>query len=676
MAERNRFTTQKRAVNRHELSNNPKNYSEFAYDQLSPEIIDYIVDNALRQNEEQLEKVLCSEVLTWDAIMAPLDDIADRMNILTGRVFYMAELHPDKSVREAAAKAYKTYHHKSSEIWFNEELYEKVKSYTETDEAYELDDEKALCINTSMQTFKENCLDSTPDVRERLREIDAMLTENEAHFENNIYDDKTIVPLTEEELAGLPQRFIDKLERDDEGRYIIAMKYPHIDSVMMHAENRETRRKVSDAFHSVGIEKNLSILEDTLRLRHEFATTLGHQSWAHYMTSSMLVEKPENIQKFYDEVCDPLMERVLPEIREMTEMLAEDGYAGPLKEYDRDYYISKLQKKRYGVDYQKIEEYFPLDRVLEGLFRLDSEAFDVEITKLDTDEEPVWHESVMAYAVADKKTGEHIATFYLDLFPREGKYTHAATFPFQSGRRLPDGSYQEPRAAIVMDISQLVSFEQLITLRHEIGHLWQHLLTKAEQVDFSGFKVEHDISEMTSQFAENHLKEWTILYDIAQHYETNESLPIRDLKNLIEARKLYDVFEFLRRLHLGKIDLQLHSEPNIKSKDIARANFENTTIAGFFQEKNYPLPAKFNHIMTSYGGGYIAYPYSKSIADDIYHSKFRRNGVLNKKTSKQYREIFLERGGTVDSRKNIREMLGRKHNNKALLKALGAKAIR
>ncbi|HUO61862.1 MAG TPA: M3 family metallopeptidase [Candidatus Bathyarchaeia archaeon] len=665
----------------YELSTEITDYADFSYDNITAEDVIFIAKDGLRRANEFYESVINSDELTWDAIMAPLDHASDQAALVYGRAFIMADVHPDPNVRAAAAQAQLEFIREQAGVWYRHDLYEKITAYSKTKEAKRLKGEKLRCLEATQYCLKRLGHELPEAERARLREIDEQLIANTAAFERNINNGEQTILLDAEELDGMSERFLDGLQRTDDGKYVVTTRYPHVEPIFMSAHYRETRRKVSDMFHSVGIEANRPLVEETLKLRLEYANLLGYPTWAHYTTDMHMAETPDAVIELYNELYDLLMERAQPEIETMSAWLELDGHEGPLMTYDKDYYIAKLQELKHGIDHEKISEYLPLDACLEAIHQLTGELYGIKYRKLDL---PTWHEDVTAYEVDDAKTGEHIGTFYLDLFPREGKYTHAMTVPLQYGRRLPDGTYQKPIGAIIAnytsptaDKPSLWMFEELITHAHEHGHLLHLLLSRAELMDFTGFNVEHDFSEAPSQMTENWMKEPQILQRMARHYRTGEPLDAGTIKDVIESRQLYDIFEFFRRMHLGDIDLALHDGSG--EWDVPQINRNSSTISQFLQEEKTFLPAKFGgHIMGGYEGGYHAYAWSKVKADDHY-SVFERKGITNPEVGMKYRKIFLERGGTKAASDNEREFLGRKPNNKAFLRRLGisaAKAVR
>ncbi len=255
--------------------------------------------------------------------------------------------------------------------------------------------------------------------------------------------DDTTVELAEAEVEGLSDRFKEALRRHTQtGNYIVTMDYPTFYPFMRQASSREARSKVSGAFYSRASE-NAELLDEIISIRQEMAELLGAKSWAHLSLKNSMAKSVNEIFKFYDDLIEPLTVKAKEEVALMTGMLMRDGYRGPLQEYDIDYYENEVVKAKYGIDHEKIAEYFPLDVVMEGVFDISGQLFNIRFREVDV---PTWHPDVQAYVIEDADSGQEVALFYMDLFPREGKYNHACAVSLVSGRQMPDGTYTVHRA--------------------------------------------------------------------------------------------------------------------------------------------------------------------------------------------------------------------------------------
>lgn len=388
-----------------------------------------------------------------------------------------------------------------------------------------------------------------------------------------------------------------------------------------------------------------------------------------------MAKDPESVRKFYGALLPGLTELGQTEAKAMAELLADDEGDRQLQIYDFRYYDTQLRKRDYGVDPMEVASYFPLESVLQGMLDLTGEVFGLRYRKI---ERPVWHPDVLAYAIDDAGSGEEIAHFYMDLFPREGKYSHAAAWPLIPGRRLPDGSYQKPLAAIVANFTKpgtdrpsLLQHQEVETFFHEFGHILHQTLTKAELTKFSGTSTEGDFVEAPSQIMENWTWEADVLARFACHYRTEEPIPAELVSQLTAAKNLNIAMLTLRQAQYGLLDMWLHDEA--PDKDLDDIHLRSTEVSLLPPHLGTFYPASFGHLLGGYDAGYYGYMWSEVYGDDMW-SRFEKEGVTNPEVGAQYRREVLESGGSRDGIDHLRAFLEREPNNEAFLRKLGIKS--
>ena len=331
-----------------------------------------------------------------------------------------------------------------------------------------------------------------------------------------------------------------------------------------------------------------------------------------------------------------------------------------------------LRKTEYGVDPHEVAAYFPLDGVLEGMFQLTGDVFGLAYEEVEV---PVWHEDVVAYEISDRRDGTPLALFYMDLFPREGKFSHAAAFPLVPGRRLPDGSYQRPVSAIVANFTKpgedrpsLLQHTEVETLFHEFGHILHQTLTRTELATFSGTNTERDFVEAPSQIMEHWTWKPEVLARFARHHRTGEPIPIGLVERLTAARRLNVALSTLRQVQFGLLDLALHGRN--ATVDLDAAAREAAAVALLPYHEGTFFPASFGHLLGGYDAGYYGYLWSEVYGDDMF-SRFEQEGITNPEVGAAYRREILESGGARDGIDHLRAFLGREPNNRAFLRNLG-----
>jgi Zn-dependent oligopeptidase len=357
----------------------------------------------------------------------------------------------------------------------------------------------------------------------------------------------------------------------------------------------------------------------------------------------------------------------------MAALLKEESGDDTVQVWDWRYYDTQQRKTDYGVDPFEVAAYFPLDSVLNGMFDLVQETFGLTFEEEDASD--AWHPDVRLFSIADAESGEQLAHFYLDLFPREGKFGHAAEFPLILSRRLEDGSYQNPVCAMVANFTKptksapsLLQHSEVETLFHEFGHVLHQNLGRTELTRFSGTNVERDFVEAPSQIMQHWVWRPEVLKKFARHHETGEPIPDALVDKLVEARQLNIAVHQLRQLQFGWLDQEIH-KPG-PSKDLVQALKDAADISLLPHPEGTFSLSSFGHLMGGYDAAYYGYMWSEVFGDDMF-SVFEEKGATNPEVGMAYRREVLERGGSVDADEMLRKFLGREPDNKAFLNKLG-----
>jgi Zn-dependent oligopeptidase len=441
---------------------------------------------------------------------------------------------------------------------------------------------------------------------------------------------------------------------------------------MENSPRRDLREQLYRKFNSRAVEPNRPLLEEAVGTREQIAGMFGQASWAHHQLEEKMAKTPEAVRAFYAALVPGLTEGGQSELKVMEALLSSDGHETPLQTFDRSYYETQLRKQEYGVDPMEVAAYFPLQQVLDGMLDLTGEVFGVEYRKVDA---PTWHPDVLTYGIHDRRSGELIAHFHMDLYPREGKFSHAAAFTLVTGRRLPAGSYQRPTSAIVANFTKpgserpsLLQHSEVETFFHEFGHILHQTLTRAEVSRFAGSSTEGDFVEAPSQIMENWTWRPEILRRFARHFQTGEPIPDRLVDQLVAAKNLNIALLTLRQASFGLLDMWLHDE--LPDKDLDQILQRATDVSLFSPQPGTFFPASFGHLLGGYDAGYYGYLWSEVYGDDMW-SRFDLEGVDNPAVGMDYRRAILEKGGSVDGIDMLRDFLGREPNNHAFLKRLG-----
>ncbi len=589
-----------------------------------------------------------------------------------GTVLFLKQVSPSREVRAAADACEIEVGRLNVEIYGRADLYRALRAAAAKREG--LDPQDKQLLDELLKTFKRNGLELDPEKRKALAGQRKRLVELESEFNTNLGEHRDALVVTREELAGLPESYIERLERTEDGKYRVTVDYPQYYPFMENAKDAGARRRLQLKFAQRGGVRNKELLEQAIRIRHELAVALGYANHADYVQEEMMAKEPENVQRFLDSLVRalrPLGEAELSEMRAEKRKDAIAGGADRIEAWDYTYYANQIRKKRYGLDPEELRQYFPLDVVLRAMFDVYETVLGVRFVPA---EGPTWHESARLYRVVDR--GRTRAYFYTDLFPREGKYRHAATFPLLKGMRQQSGAYRAPVAAIVANFtppsggeSPLLGHDEVETLFHEFGHVVHELLTEARYARFSGTNVRWDFVETPSGMFESWVWDPQILRRMTA-YRGDKARPMPEamIDKLVASRRHGAGVSYLRQAALATVDLRYHTSPRVDSTaEYARAMRDIMGVP--IQEGTYP-EASFGHLMSGYDARYYSYLWSESYAADLF-TRFDREGLLNPRTGDEFRGYILAPGGTREPLDLMTGFLGRRPSQEAFWKSLG-----
>lgn len=645
-----------------------------SYSTITAAQIEQGTEAAIEEAKAVLDELVApKESRTFDNTLRPLDRISDILSRSNTDYAFMGSVHPDKEVRDAGNASQERNSQFGVEMIFRADLNEAVQEYAATDEAAALTGEEARFLEFALRDLRRAGHDLDPETRAAVKEKTERLITLGIQFQQNIdeWDDEILV--TREELEGLPDSFIDALEVDEEtGKHKVTIAYPHLIPFVENATSRRHREELRYKFNTVAAEENGAILAEAAALRQEIAEAFGHPTWSHHRLEERMAKTPDRVKEFYAGLRDPLTEKAKQELAAISQLLEADTGESQVQTWDSAFYDTQQRKTDYGVDNFEVAKYFPLGQVLDGMFELTSEMFGIEFSEID--EFDAWHEDVQFFAILEAETGEELSRFYLDLFPREGKYGHAAEFPLIPSRRLEDGTYQNPTCAMVAnftkpteDAPSLLQHGEVETLFHEFGHVLHQNLGRTELARFSGTNVERDFVEAPSQIMQHWIWRTDVLKRFAKHYETGEAIPDELVDQLVAARNLNTAIFQLRQMQYGWWDQEIHGGPD---RDLHQIHEEGSQISMMPTHEGTFALASFGHLMGGYDSSYYGYMWSEVFGDDMF-SRFEDEGVTNPAVGMAYRHTVLERGGTVDPDEMLRDFLGRKPNNEAFLRKLG-----
>lgn len=637
--------------------------------------IDSVASYIKAKTDFEIEQVInLQSTRTFENTMVQLDATFSDMGTIFSSLYLIMSTHPDSTVRQHASDAVTDLGKFNNELQLNEELYQAIKSYSQSAEVARLSRERTRNVERMLSGFERNgfALDSANRVV--LKGIRDRITELGNQFNQNIaaYSDHSM--LTEREVRGLPDDWKES-RRQEDGRYKVDLSYPSYIPFMKYAQSDEGRKELYIKFKNRAADQNLTVLVDMLRARQEMASLLGYNTYAEYRVGDRMAATTANVWEFETELSSLVRAKADLDYAELLDVKSKVSgqEASEVYAWQASYYNNINLVENYEVDEAEVKQYFELNQVLEGLFSITQNLFGLEYREVA--EAAVWHEDVRLFEVY--KGEELMGRFYLDLHPRDNKYNHAACFPIVTGRQTEQG-YQIPQASLVCnfpapgeDGPALMPHGQVETFFHEFGHVLHHILSRAEMGGEASFSVARDFVEAPSQIFENWTWDYASLSLFAKHHETGEVLPEALFEKMVAAKNVGSGMGALQQIYYGTLDFTLHDrfDPDGEetTTDVARRLQNEITLYPFVEGTAFE--ASFGHL-NGYGAGYYGYLWSNVYAQDMF-SEFEKNGILDEETGRRYRDIILAQGATKPELELVREFLGREPNQKAFLRSLG-----
>lgn len=623
----------------------------------------------------------CShERLTFANTIGALDDLSYEVGLTANRLGLIKETSRDAALREAATEATKTLAQWSIGLDYREDVFQTVDRYALTLPKLQPEEEKLL--RETVRDYRRAGLKlpkEKRDVVERHRkELSRLMTD----FESNITKAQKPVKFSKADLEGVPESFLSQpgIKTGDDEYTVMANVTFHVLTIMENARKEATRKGLARVQNNLAREENAPLLQKIIELRDQIAHELGYNSWADYEIEPKMAKTAARAKEFLDKLeagLKPKFAAELEEFRKLKEKETGDPQAR-INVWDWRYYANQLKKEKYTVDAEQLRVFFPYEKVLRGMFDVYQTLFGLKIRRIEAPSK--WVDDLQLYVVSDAQSAEPLGLFYLDMFPREGKYNHFAQFTLIDGKRLPGGRYQRPTVALICnfpppapDKPSLLSHGDVETLFHEFGHALHSILTRARFGRFSGTSVPRDFVEAPSQMLENWVWDKAVLDSFAADYrDPSRKIPHHILSRLKEAKLATVGTTYQRQLSFAQLDLTLHTDVRSGGgQDCIR--LANDVLSRVFLPvpEDTAMAAYFGHLM-GYDAGYYGYAWADAIAADM-ATVFEKSprGYYDTSAGRRLREEIYATGDSRDVTVSIEKFLGRKQSIEPFLKTLG-----
>ena len=536
----------------------------------TPEAIEASMKDAIAKANKALDQIGAQDLgkVTFKSTVVALDDLTYQVGNAANKATIIKETNTNPVMRTAAENAVKAYQDWVVGIDYREDVYKAIKAFADTHPKLSGEDEKV--IKETLRDYRRAGLDLPPDQRNEVEQLRKELSKLGTDFDTNIVKAAAPVIFTKADLDGLPESFFAApgVKTGDDAYTVMANVTWHFITVEENAKSETTRKQLYLVHDSLAKDANVPVLNQMLALRNKIALRLGYKSWDDFQTEIKMAKTDATAKKYIDDLVTGIQPKFDSEVAELQKLkVAETNDPNAkIEVWDWRYYSNQRNKQKYAVDKEALRAYFPFQKVLDGMFNIYQSIFGLKFEKIAAPYK--WIDDLQLFLVTDSATGEPLGMFYLDMFPREGKFNHFAQFDIISGKLLPDGKYQRPTVALLCnfpppngDTPSLMTHQDVETLFHEFGHALHSIVTRAKYGRFAGTHVPGDFVEAPSQMLQNWVWDKKVLDTFAADYrDPSKKIPGEIIKKMNDAKLANAGAYYRRQFAFASLDLALHEQ--------------------------------------------------------------------------------------------------------------------
>ena len=659
------------------------------FDQIKTEDIKPALQTAIAEAREQIAAIKAQTHTDWANTVEKLTDITERVGRIWSVVSHLNSVVDTPELRAVYNELMPEITIFFTEIGQDIELYNRFKIIKNSAEFDTLSPAQQTKLNHDLRDFVLSGAELPPEQQAELAQLQTEGAQLGAKFAQNVQDATDAFGIYFDDaapLAGIPEdsiaMFAAAAQSEGKTGYKIGLQIPHYLAVIQYADNRELREQIYRAYVTRASElsddgkfDNTANIDRTLENALKTAKLLGFKNYAELSLATKMADTPEQVLNFLHDLArraKPFAEKDFAEIKAFAR---ENLNIEDPQSWDLSYAAEKLRQAKYAFSEAEVKKYFPISKVLAGLFAQIKKLYGIELAEKTV---PVWHKDVRYFEL--KQDGQTIGGVYMDLYAREGKRGGAWMDGYKSRRRFADGTLQLPTAYLVCNFTPPVgdkearlSHDEIITLFHETGHGLHHLLTQVDEVGVSGINgVEWDAVELPSQFMENFVWEYDVLAQMSSHEETGAVLP-KELFDKMHAAKNFQRGMFLvRQMEFALFDMEIyHQEDEGRLKEWPQILDKVRQEVAVTQPPAYNRFAlSFSHIFAGgYAAGYYSYAWAEVLSADAYAAFEESDDVAE--TGRRFWKEVLAVGGSRSAAESFKAFRGREPNLDALLRHSG-----
>lgn len=661
------------------------------FSDIQPDAIGASVRALLQDNETTLTRLLdAQETATWSSLCAPLEDLNDRLSRVWSPIRHLHSVADTPALRAAYNALLPEIVAYGTAQLQNDRLGAAYRQLHESAEFAQLSPARRQVVRHALRDFRLGGIELDTSARARLVAIQQRLTQLGTLFEEHVLDATRAWSWhtnTLAQLQGLPPHLLqlaaqNATEQGHEG-WVLTLDQPCYQATLLYAEDRSLRAQMYEAYSTRASEQgpnagqfdNGPVIDEMLQLRHALAALLGYANYAEYSLATKMAPSCACVSEFLHELAAQSKPQALAEMATLTRFAREHLQLATLEAWDVAFASERLRQHAFDISQEALRPYFPVERVLAGLFAIVNRLFGITVAAVTAPD--TWHAEVSCHRIVDA-AGALRGLFYLDLFARTGKRGGAWMDECRVRRTTPTGT-QYPVAFLTCNFTppvagqpSLLTHEEVITLFHEFGHGLHHLLTLVDEAAVSGINgVAWDAVELPSQFLENWCWEEQALAWLSQHHTTGEPLPTTILARMLAAKNFQSGLKMLRQVEFSLFDFRLHACDPTGLSVQGLLDEVRQTVAVVVPPAWQRFQHGFSHIFGGgYAAGYYSYKWAEVLAADAY-ARFEDEGVFNPAVGQDFMQHILETGGATDAMVLFRQFRGRDPAPAALLRRSG-----